>query len=339
MDSKTKTRLLAEYTKHTTAMVDVEHLAQTITEGMDTNIRVGDTVISTNYYEGGMFIVPQLSIPRDRQETTRDAQGNRDVRMWVEEVPTANPWREWVKDNNEQSRCASLSVKCKETDHGAREEMRVKVRKLCLFRWNEETQSYPTMSGDILFRSRLMSFADERGYDLAYTRRVLTDPALDFLGEARRTEARRHLAVLERLVAIPPFPCFYDDKYGFLIKRTIRPARIVVAESHPVLSVERGVRVMDEAVAKVVEAQVSVFEAHLNRREALAVADGRAEFKEQIIVEAMKPERVDALLTKHGDDALERQFDASAEGVGKTEEEKAKTKVKRKIAVKLVREV
>lgn len=331
MDSKTKQRILAEFAKHQTAMVDIDHLAQTITEGMDTDIKEGDTVISTNYYEGGMFIVPRLTIARDRQETTRTEDGGRQVRMWVEEVPTANPYREWVRDNREDSRCASLSVKCKEGSAGAREEMRVKVRKLCLFRWCEATQSYPTQSQDIIFRSRLMSFADEHRHQTAYFRRVLNDPALAHLGEARQEEARAKLRVLERLNAIPPFSCFYDDKYGFLVKRSIRPARIVVAESHPVLSVERSV---DGLVAQAVAVQVATLEEHLDRREALARADGRAEFKEQIVVEAMKPERVEALLVKHGDDAVERQFDPSAEGVGKTEEEKAKTIVKGRKVVK-----
>jgi hypothetical protein len=339
MDAKTKQKLLAEFSKHTTAMLDIDHLAKTIAEGMDTDIHIGDTVISTHYYEGGMFIVPQLSVPRDRQETTRIAGGGRQVRTWVEEVPTANPYREWVKDNREESRCASLSLKCKEGDLGAREEMRVKVRKLCLFRWNEETQSYPTQSQDIIFRSRVMSFAEEHDYQLRWARGLMADPARQAgLGEARVAEVRGQLELLERLALIPPFSCFYDDKYGFLIKRTIRPARIVVAESHPQLTVEAGIApLMREAVAVAVKAEVSVFEAHLERREALAVADGRDGFKEQVVMEAMKPERVEALLEKHGDEGVERQFEPSAEGVGKTEEEKAKAKtvVRRKITVKL----
>lgn len=310
MDTKTKQRLLAEYAKHAATMIDVEHIAQTVAEGMDTDIKIGDTVISTNYYEAGMFVVPQLYREAPRQETTRDEHGRRQVRKWVELIPTQNPWCEWVKTNSKESRCASLSIKCKATDAGAREEMRIKVRKLCLFRWDEAKQSYPEIGGDILFRSVRMSFAIAHRGELDYYRRAQT---FAWLSEEKRQEARRYLAVLERLAAIPPFSCFYDEKYGFLIKRTIRPARIVVAESYARLSVERSVGGL---VAKEVEARVSEFEAHLDRREALAVADGRAEFKEQIVVEAMKPERVEALVTKHGEDGVERQFEPFVVGEG-----------------------
>jgi hypothetical protein len=230
-----------------------------------------------------------------------------------------------VKDNDKESRCASLSVKAKKDDPDARQEKRVKVRKLCLFRWNAETNSYPTMSGDIIFRQKIMSFADEHGSMLRYYKTLLASPdRLAWLSEARVGEVRKYVEVLERLVAIPPFQCFWDDKYGFLVKREIRMSRIVYATTE-MLAVERGVEGrVEDAKKKVVEDFVEAME----KREAHDTS-----FKEAVVMEAMKPERVEKIVEKHGIDGVEQTFEATAEGVGLPEEKKALVKRKLKVAL------
>lgn len=312
MNKETKQRLINEFTKHSTAMVDVEHIAQTLLEGMDTDIQTGDIVISTNYYDGGMFIVPELKKPRRRQETKTNAQGNKETDVWWEDVVVPNPYEENVKDNDPNSRLASLSVRTKKDDPDARKEKRVKVRKLCLFRWDEETNSYPTISGDIIFRQKLMSFADEHRFELNYYRTIvdMRERNEEIYGGERLVEARKHLELLERLVSIPPFQCFYDEKYGFLVKRKIRMNRIVCAENWtntPFVSKSIHSLINDE-----VKQEVKNFKEHLETRESKDV-----EFKEDIVRTTFRPDRIEKILEKHGQDGLEKTFDPISTGIGK----------------------
>lgn len=335
MDNKAKALLIKEFSKQATAMVDVEHLARTIAEGMDTDIKTGDTLISTRYYDAGVFVVDPLYKVRERQETTRDADGTKRTRYWEENgEQIANPYTETVRDNDADSRCASLSVKCAKGMAGAREEKRVKVKKLNLMGWNDEANSYPRMSGNIIFRQMTMSFADTYRHTREfYATHIASRPL--WMSDEQYQGMVRSAGVLDRLAEIPPFVCFYDEKYGFLVKRAIRMSRIVYV---PVVAptLHEG-RAMGE---RAVEHKVAEFVAHVDRREALAVADGRAGFKELVVMEAMKPERVEAVLEKHGFDGVDQTYDAVAVGVGKSEEEKAKEKKPRKVVkVLLARDV
>lgn len=85
MDASTKTRLTNEFRKRATQMVDIEYIAKMMSEGMDTDIKQGDLVIGTNYYEQSLFRVADLK-------------------------KSSNPYEEWVRDNAD-SRCSGITVK------------------------------------------------------------------------------------------------------------------------------------------------------------------------------------------------------------------------------------
>jgi hypothetical protein len=284
---------------------------------MDADIHTGDTVISTRYYDAGVFVCDPIYKKRERQETTRDEQGNKHTRFWEEdgeEIP--QPYTETVRDNDDDSRCASLSVKCARGTAGSREEKRIKVKKLNLMGWDEERNSYPRMSGNIIFRQRTLSFADTYRHSLDYFKGIAENrPA--WMSDDQHENAVRYSRILSRLAEIPPFICFYDEKYGFLVKRAIQMTRIVYA---PVVapSISSAVVVAQAQV----EDKVKAFAEHIDRREATEVS-----FKEAVVMEAMKPDRVGVIVEKHGIDGVEQTFDPKAEGVGLPEGHKARRKV------------
>jgi hypothetical protein len=328
MDSNKKALLMKEFVRNSTAMIDINHLAKTIREGMNTDVQARDVVISTRYYDAGVFVIDPLYKVRERQETTRDADGVRHTRYWEEqgdEIP--NPYEETVKDNNEESRCASLSVKCKKGSAGSRVEKRVKVKKLCLMSWDEHKNEYPRMSGNIIFRQRTLNFAEEYKHNYQYYKGFVETPSSygSIATEERLDEARRMKEVLERVMAIPPFVCFWDDKYGFLVKREIRMNRIVFAPEDNGLGKFNTIRLPDPLTEmdKEVAQKVKDFEAHLDKR--------NIEFGEELTAVAMCPERIEGIVEKHGVEGVEKTFEASVVAEGLPEGD-----VKRKRKVKVV---
>jgi hypothetical protein len=304
MTTQTKASFIRDFTARAGEMVNVEHLAKTIREGMRTDIAVGDIVISTCYYDAGVFVVDPLHRIVEKQRTHRNPDGTKWVERWEEDgEEISNPYPEIVKDNDPKSRSASLSVKCKENDEGSRTEMRVKVKKLCLMRWDEETQSYPRMSQNIIFRSTTMDFAEVYKNDLNYYTGILTSPEKQaYLNPKMIERARTYKAVLERLALIPPFPCFYDEKYGFLIKRELRMSKIVYANEgigHQQGEVLRTG--FHSHTDKAVDDLTSTMEAQMRVREASG-------FNNEIVEVAMNPDRVESIVEKFGIDAVEKTF-------------------------------
>jgi hypothetical protein len=309
---QTKATLIREYTKHITEMLEIEHLANTIREGMDTEINTGDIVISTRYYDAGVFVVDPLYKQVEKQKTHKNADGTKWVERWDEdgeELP--NPYTEIVKDNDENSRSKSLSVKCK-GGVGSREEKRVKVKKLCLMAWDSKKNQYPRQSGNIIFREREVDFRLIYGYELEYFTRFIERPA-DYQGianDGRLEEARKMKAILEQLVKVPSFRCFYDEKYGFLIKRVIRMTQVVFAPASFGLGSKAGTDSLTTRIHMTSDIQTKInddmktkednFKAHIEKRD-LA-------FGEELVAVAMNPDRVESIVAKFGVDAVEKTF-------------------------------
>jgi hypothetical protein len=309
---QTKATLIREYTKHITEMLETEHLANTIREGMDTDINTGDVVISTRYYDAGVFVVDPLYKKRERQHTYLEPDGVRRTRFWEEDgAQIPNPYIEIVKDNEETSRSKSLSVKCK-GGLGSREEKRVKVKKLCLMAWDSNKNQYPRQSGNIIFREREVDFELIYRNELEYFTNFIENPS-NYQGIAnseRLGEARKMKAVLEQLVKVPSFKCFYDEKYGFLIKRVIRMTQVIFAPASFGFGSKAGtdsfstrIHMTGDIQTKIVEdmkTKEDNFKAHLEKRD-LA-------FGEELIAVAMNPDRVEAIVEKFGVEGVEKTF-------------------------------
>jgi len=313
MDAKKKATLLREYQNYLGDTIEIEHLAKTIREGMNTDIKTHDVVISTRYYDAGVFVVDPTYKMRERQQTYRDAQGVKRTRFWEEEGDeTPNPYTEWVTNNDERSRCASLSVKCREGEAGSRQEKRIKVKKLCLMAWDETTNSYPRQSGNIIFRERTMSFRQKYEWEYEYSR-TFAERFKDFpqiATEERLENAKRMTSILKTLIEIPPFSCFYDEKYGFLLKREIRMQQVIFAPALCGLGSKRGTddyvtrELMmgdpKETMKKQIETNQDNFKKHVEKRD-LA-------FGEELVAVAMNPDRVGGLVEKYGVEAVEQTF-------------------------------
>jgi hypothetical protein len=314
MTTQTKATLIREYTKHIGEMLETEHLAKTIRDGMNTDINKNDVVISTRYYDAGVFVADPIYKQKERQRTYKNEQGVKETEYWNEdgeELP--NPYTEIVRDNDEQSRCKSLSVKCK-GGADSREERRIKVKKLCLMSWDNEKNQYPRQSGNIIFREREVDFAGQYRYELEYFTGFLENPEryAGVVTDARLREARKMKTLLEELVKVPPFKCFYDEKYGFLIKREIRMTQVVFAPAVAGLGfgsrvghdtyVTKGLMAgnIKKGLLETMETAEKNFMEHVEKRDVA--------FGEELIAVAMNPDRVDGLVAKFGVDAVEKTF-------------------------------
>lgn len=308
-----KTTLLKEYNKHTADLIETEHLAHTIRLGMETNIQKNDIVISTRYYDAGVFVADPVYKQKERQRTYKNERGVKQTDYWTEdgeELP--NPYTELVEDNDRESRCKSLSVKSRGGE-GSREERRIKVKKLCLMAWDDEKNEYPRQSGHIIFREKTLSFGDKYTNTLEYFREVMENQERyePILSGERMREMRRMIPILEHLVTIPPFPCFFDEKYGFLIKREIRMTKVVYAPAEFGLGSKTGAdwtaeeKLLGDPVKKVkeeIEKTEKDFADHIERRP--------IEFGEELLMVAMNPDRIDGIVGKYGKDAVEKTFGA-----------------------------
>jgi hypothetical protein len=202
-------------------------------------------------------------------------------------ISLPNPYTERViKPKKGESRM-NLTVRAqkgKNEEEEAYDELRLKVKKLCLLDWDEETQSYPRQSVDIIFRQRNINFAELYADDIRYCEVSLqrgwlpNDDAVAFVKESLNT--------LKTLASIPPFLAFCDRKYGFLIKRSLAINRIVMPYTKP-----DG----KKSLEKVIQENIAVLEGQAQKKIGDAV-----DLKEAICMEKYKPERVERAVKKAG---------------------------------------
>jgi hypothetical protein len=299
MNAQAQALLIKEFNKTAEAMVDVEHIANILKDGMDTDIKEGDTIIGTHIYKCGLFKVSELK----KATKERDDKG----KTIYQKLP--NPYQEFVRKNDQTSRSKNLTIKAHKDDEDSYWESRVKVSRLAMFRWDEETNSYPILGEPIIFREKIKSFAEENYWAEMYYERLLNtnDP---WFNEERKTTATKYLELIKRLSQIPPFVCYWNELYGFLVKRNVVMRQIVygcknqIAEPAFSLGPER-------LIANEVKKTIDDFKAHLTKR------NEGSSFKEEIVKEALNPSRVEAVMDKHGMEGVDATFDPSAEGVGR----------------------
>lgn len=277
--------LIKEYTKHITATLDLDALAKTIKDGFQTDVKTGDFVITTDPYNAGVFAIDPIYKQRHRRETTK-VNGVKHTRHWLEDGDLIeNPYTEKVIVRT-SGNGNTMSVKA----GNGRDERRIKVRKLNLLGWDDKTNSYPRMSAPIIFRQKLLSFAEHYRHELEYfgvEREWMTQEQKDI--RIQRCE------LLTRLVAIPPFLCYYDEKYGFLLRRELNVRQIVMVSAPRNLSLYGK----EDVVKKEIEKEVKVFKDHFEKR---------GDIKEEVVMEAMKPSRVEVVLEKHGFEGVDATY-------------------------------
>jgi hypothetical protein len=277
--------LIKEYTKHITATLDLEGLAKTIEDGFQTDVKTGDFVITTEPYNAGVFAIDPCYKQVHRRETTK-VDGVKRTRHWVEDGELIeNPYTEKVIVRT-SGNGNTMSVKAE----NGRDEKRIKVRKLNLLGWDARTNSYPRMSAPIIFRQKLLSFAEQYRHELGYFRQER-----EWMTQDQKDARIQRFELLTRLAAIPPFLCYYDEKYGFLLRRELNVRQIVM------VSAPRHLSLYGEAqeVRKEIEKEVKVFKDHIEKR---------GDIKEEVVAEAMKPSRVEVVLEKHGMDGLDATY-------------------------------
>jgi hypothetical protein len=289
-----------------TEMLDIQHLHKTIQDGMETDIQVGDFVITTQEYDSSIFVCDPLFKEKARQETYINAAGNRVVRHWTEKEPMPNPYMERVVNTPKEARM-KMTVKADKNNLEAHNERRIKVRKLNLLGWDADKGEYPRQSIPIIFRQRMVDFRQQHGYNLEYYERILADrPA--YVNDKMFEQAQQSAAILRRLVGIQPFLAYADDKYGFLVKRRLAMTRIVLSGGgNPHHAASDVVHAAEDQVKATVNQMLAGAEAR--------VPVGDLNFRESIVKEAMKPERVEALVEKHGVDGMATAFEPTVVAV------------------------
>jgi hypothetical protein len=279
-----KRDLLKTFRQKATEMVELQHLTSVIGQGLNTDINIGDCVITTTTYDSSIFKCDKLM------------KGKK-------ELP--NPYTELVVKTPVGHRTPGMSVIAGRGEKNAFEEKRIKVRKVNLLSWDEEKNFYPYSSQPIIFRQKNIEFRKEYERDLNWWR---TNQDSIYMTDEMKEEARGNILLLEKLVKIPPFLAYYDDKYGFLVKRDLMPTRIVFP--HGISPFASSVKQVAE---QVIADQVKQMEATATARVPMT-ADT---FREAVLHEAMKPERIEKLVEKHGIDGAELTFTATDEGRGK----------------------
>jgi hypothetical protein len=297
--------LIKTFNAHATEMLDIRHLHKVIQDGMETDIQKHDFVITTKEYDSSIFVCDPLIKQKARQRTELNEHGVRAVRHYTEEIEMLNPYTERVVDTALDSR-VKMTVKADKADTTARDERRVKVRKLNLLSWDEDKNEYPRQSEPIIFRQKMVSFNDIHQHRLRYYENLIaTRP--EWVTPAWMREAEAAVPLLRHLISIPPFLAYADEKYGFLVKRRLAMSRIVLNHGW------RGGATYDakNEAKKQIETDVAVMVAKAEAR----VPDGDLSFRETVVKEAMKPERVETLVDKHGVDGAEASFTAAVVAV------------------------
>lgn len=306
MPTRLNTDLIKTFTAHATEMLDIRHLHKVIQNGMETDIKKNDFVITTREYDSSIFACDPLFKHAMRSRTEVNEHGVRAVRHYEEKTEMPNPYTERVVDTAQGSR-VKMTVKADKADGTARDERRIKVRKLNLLSWDTEKNGYPRQSEPIIFRQKMVDFSEEHAVRLRYYENLLAGPRDAWLTPARVKEAEESAAILRHIVAIPPFLAYADGKYGFLVKRRLAMTRIVLNDGWSGGSSED----VKDAAKKEIETNVASMVARADAR----VPDGDISFRETIVKEAMKPERVETLVDKHGVDGAEASFSAAVVAV------------------------
>jgi hypothetical protein len=301
-----KRDLLKTFREKATEMVELEYITSIIKEGLNTDIKIGDCVITTTTYDSSIFKCDKLTKTKNKKRWVIQ-DGRRVQEHYDEEEELPNPYTERVVLTSNAHRTPGMSVKGDGDE--AYDEWRIKVRKVNLLGWDESKNFYPYSSQPIIFRQRNVDFRRDLEQSLRYWQdKARSNDA--WITEEMRQEAIRHIPIVQRLMEIPPFRAYYDHKYGFLVKRDLMPTRIVFPHG---ISPFGSATAMLNAHAKAVDVQVSQMEAVASVRVPMT-ADT---FREAVLQEAMKPERMEKLVEKHGIDGAELTFTATDEGRGK----------------------
>ena len=249
-------------------MLDTKHLTTMLKSGMNTEIGVGDYVISSRAYDGSIFAITPLG---------------------TEQRPKPNPYAEIVKPSS----VINLTIKAREGDVGAKTELRIKVRKMNLLGWDERTQCFPIQSDFIIFRQEVVNPRIKYQHEVTFWTNLLTNYTLN---AERKKTAEDNLAVLNDLLQVPPFVCFGNDKYGVLFKTELNMTRIVREHTAHVdlPSLEKAKVLIEGEVEKKCATLVDKHQ------------ETRADRKEAIPMNVFHPDRIERMMTKHGEDYLDR---------------------------------
>jgi hypothetical protein len=305
MPTRLNADLIKTFHAHATAMLDIRHLHKVIQDGMQTDIQKHDFVITTREYDSSIFMCDPLFKHAMRSRTEVNEHGVRVVVHYTEVTEMQNPYTERVVDTARDSR-VKMTVKAGKGDTTARDEQRIKVRKLNLLSWDTEKNEYPRQSEPSIFRQKMVDLSDEHMVRLRYYERLIANRE-HWVTDAWMKEAEEAVTILRHLVSIPPFLAYADAKYGFLVKRRLAMSRIVLNEGWSGESAEH-----EKTVAK---KEIKTNVAYMVARADARVPTGDISFRETVVKEAMKPERVETLVDKHGVDGAEASFSASVVAV------------------------
>ena len=241
-------------------MVDIANVCDVVKKGYGGDLEMDDYVISTGLYDGSVFQVVR--------EVKRDSRGREKVGEFIE-----NPYTE----NVVKSEKLNITRKANKDENGW-DEKRVKVYKLSLISWSERTQTFPRISHPIVFRQKIIDFKQEYQWEMNTINRILNDEKTT---KSQKDDAKKYMLLFDELLKIEPFSAFYDDKYGFLVKREINFTPIVIGKS---MSAKNY---YDEEIES-------------NRKMIMESNKSKEEFKEQVIAGALHPDRVEYLINKYG---------------------------------------
>lgn len=246
-------------------MTDTHYLARIVREGLGGDLAMNDYAITTHAYDGCVFQV-DMSCGR-----------NGGIQP--------NPYTARVV----KSEKLSITKRASDDDETAWEEKRIRVNKLSLISWDSRSQKFPIISNNrIMFREQEIDFKTIYRQDRADAVMVRDSYRSN---DMERASAKSSIAVLDELMAIPPFKAFYDSKYGFLVKRKINFTRIV----EPFKTLSPHTLIEDEI--------------NKNEQTILASAKSQPEFKRDVIAEAVNPKRIDYLINAHGIEEGMAMFD------------------------------
>ena len=251
-------------------LIDITELCKTIRGDYGFDLNVGDYAVGTNTFEGSIFKVFPRYKPNSKQP---------------KELP--NPYQE----NVVKSSAINITRRANKEDENIQVELRIQVCKINPMLWNETTQSYGVCSSTILFRQKIIDFS--KIYENIYNNINFIINLTTRFSNSNVEDAKTLKKLLEELMKVKPFPAFYDDKYGFLVKRQINQVQIVKLNPTTYISASTKLR---EAVEK--------NEEMIKDRE-----EKLGDFRADIIAEAMKPERVEKLVNTFGIEAVMSSFE------------------------------
>jgi hypothetical protein len=241
-------------------MVDIKHLCDVVKQGFGDDLNYEDYAVSTSFYDGGIFKVAKM-----KKLTSR----GRDTGEFIE-----NPYTENVVKSDKMN-----ITRKSNGDEDGWDEKRIKMFKLSMIGWCDTTNSYPIISSNpIVFRQQIVDFKFKYRWEMETINRILNS---DTTTKAEKDEAESMLPLFQELFKIEPFPAYYDEKYGFLIKRKIQFTRIV-------LDMPEGAK--------------SIYSREVANNEAVIKTSNKhkEDFKQEVIAEALHPDRVEYLINKHG---------------------------------------